>query len=64
MSQKEMIRQMLELGDVLHEMSIEYNKTTLLSNNDDFRKFRAVVKALNLYVDIADTDNYGELGDE
>lgn len=64
MSQKEMIRQMLELGDVLHEMNIEYNKTTLLSENDDFKKFRAVVKALNLYVDIADTDNYGELGDE
>lgn len=64
MTQNEIINQMLGLADVLYKMDIQANKTTSLSGNDDFRNFRAIVKALNLYVDIANTDEYGELGDE
>lgn len=64
MSQKEFITQMLRLSDVLYGIDIPINKTTSLSDNDGFRKFRAVVKALNIYVDIGESERYDELGDE
>lgn len=64
MSQKEFIVQMLRLSDVLYEIDIPINKTTSLSRNDGFQKFRAVVKALNIYVDIGESERYDELGDE
>lgn len=64
MSQKEFINQMLRLSDVLNVIDIPINQTNSLSDNDGFQKFRAVVKALNLYVDLGESEEYLELGDE
>ena len=63
MSQTEIIDQMMELVDVLHDMGITPNITTSLCENVEFREFRAVVKALNLYVDMGYDDSYADKGD-
>ena len=63
MSQTEIIDQMMELVDVLHDMGITPNITPSLCENVEFREFRAVVKALNLYVDMGYDDSYADKGD-
>ena len=63
MSQTEIIDQMMELVDVLNDMGITPNITTSLCENVEFREFRAVVKAINLYVDMGYDDSYADRSD-
>ena len=63
MSQTEIIEQMMELVDVLNDMGITPNITTSLCENVEFREFRAVVKAINLYVDMGYDDSYADRSD-
>lgn len=63
MSQNEIIDQMMVLVDVLHDMGITPNITTSLCDNVEFKEFRAVVKAINLYVDMCYDDSYADRGD-
>ena len=63
MSQNEIIDQMMELVDVLNDMGITPNITTSLCENVEFREFRAVVKAINLYVDMGYDDSYADRSD-
>lgn len=63
MSQTEIIDQMTELVNVLYDMEIRPNKTTALYNNAEFREFRAVVKALNMYVNMGYEEDYADRSD-
>lgn len=64
MTQKTMVDQLQMLSTILSEISINANATSLLSQNFGFQKFRTMVKTLNILVDMANDDDYANVGDE
>ena len=64
MTQKAMVEELQMLSAILYEISINANATPLLSQNYGFQKFRTMVKTLNILVDMANDDEYANVGDE